>query len=60
MFEETENTSEDIPAIDPEIILAAWGLEKSIDQIAREMRLEIKTVMRILKEKQKSIVQKGR
>lgn len=61
MIRETDTASEDdIREINPDRIFTEWKNKKPAAQIAREMRLDLAIVMKILKKKQKSLVQKGR
>jgi hypothetical protein len=59
MSDQHDTADDGIPAIDPDYIFAEWQKGKSLRQIARELRVAIAVVMRTLKLKQKSVLQKG-
>lgn len=57
--DDSNSTDDGIPAISPERIFDDWQRGKSARQIAHERNLDITIVMRILKQKQKSVLKRG-
>ena len=58
MAKKEQSSAGDDPAIIYQIIFDDWKAGKKIKEISEQTGLSFKTVMRILKDKQKSIVQK--
>jgi hypothetical protein len=58
MINNEQSPTGDDPAI-IQIIYDAWVAGKKIKEISEQTGCNLETVMRILKEKQKSIIQKG-
>jgi len=56
MGKQQQSSDDDIPAIIHEQIFAEWVAGKSAKQIAHEMGLDLATVMRSIKRRQKSLV----